>query len=64
MLASKTILFLVNLVHKLYLLIKFRGDYFFEIRKNNYDSIYHKNVYLTQQIIFSIFQIKLNKKTN
>lgn len=33
MLSSKTILFLVNLVHKLYLLIKFRGDYFFELEK-------------------------------
>lgn len=65
MLSSKTILFLVNLVHKLYLLIKFGGGYFFEIRKNNYDYIYYKkNVYLTQQIIFSIFLINLNKKTN
>lgn len=33
MLSSKTILFLVNLVHKLYLLIKFRGDYLFELEK-------------------------------
>lgn len=64
MLSSKTILFLVNLVNKLYLLIKFGGGYFFEIRKNNYDYIYYKNVYLTQQIIFSIFLINLNKKTN
>lgn len=64
MLSSKTILFLVNLVHKLYLLIKFEGGYFFEIRKNNYDYIYYKNVYLTQQIIFSIFLINLNKKTS
>lgn len=33
MLSSKTILFLVNLVHKLYLLIKFGDSYFFELEK-------------------------------
>lgn len=33
MLSSKTILFLVNLVHKLHLLIKFGDSYFFELEK-------------------------------